>query len=163
MAPNPRAFGTVISGNRRPNCEFPPEARGAIVALRLEGKSYGALATEFNTTKSAVWKIVNRFQTDQTISPKPRTGRPAKLTKEQRKYVILLLKRDRDISWKALVHDAGVAVCVNTLRNAIGKHYSRKWRAIERIPLDKDTAFDRLAFCRDWLPDVEELLGVFIP
>jgi transposase len=161
MDSNPRVFGTIISGNRQRNCEFPPEARGAMVALRYEGKSYSALATQFNTTKSTVWNIVKRFQTDQTTSPKPRKGRPVKLTKAQRKYVILLLKRDRDIAWKALIGDAGVAVCVNTLRTAVGKHYSRKWRAIERIPLNKDSAFDRLAYCRDWLPNAAELLDVF--
>jgi transposase len=128
--------------------------------MQAMGESYRKIATQFNTTPSTVYAIVKRFKSEQTVQIKPRKGRPAKLSKEERKYVILLLKRDRDITWKALATDIGVQVSVSTLRRVLGKHYSRKWRAIERIPLDKDTAHDRLAYCRDWLPFAEELLAV---
>jgi hypothetical protein len=61
------------------------------------------IAAEFNTTKSTVFNIVKRFKSEETVQMKLRKGRPHKLSKAQRICIIILLKRDRDITWKALV------------------------------------------------------------
>jgi transposase len=76
--------------------------------MQAMGESYRKIVAEFNTTPSTVYAIVKRFKSEQTVQIKPRKGRPAKLSKAERKYIILLLERDRDITWKALAADIGV-------------------------------------------------------
>lgn len=103
MPLNKRSFGTVISGNRQPNHELSIEQRSASVALNEAGKSFAVIAKEFNCSKSAAYKIYQRWQNDNRITSKPRKGRPTKLTKAERKHIVLLLKRDRKITWDAIV------------------------------------------------------------
>ncbi|KAL7952455.1 hypothetical protein V8C34DRAFT_118868 [Trichoderma compactum] len=81
-----REFGTIISGNRRRNCEFTPVQRSAMCAKISEGKSYRAVALEFNTSPSTAHGIFKKWKNNQTFDSKPRKGRPKKLTPAEEAY-----------------------------------------------------------------------------
>ncbi|GAO15952.1 hypothetical protein UVI_02039730 [Ustilaginoidea virens] len=134
-----RAFGTEISGNRQRNHEFSPVQKAAIVAELSQGKTHRAVATAFNTSPSTTYRIFKRWKEDATLENKPRSGRPPKLTEAEKRYIVLLVKRNRSIIYSAL---------------------QCKWKAIKRIPLSKKTAANRLSFPHYWLPKVEELIEV---
>ena len=92
---------------------------------------------------------------------KPRSGRPGKLTSAERKYIVLLAKRDRRVSYSALVSAMDGRVCLRTIQRLMKKYYSRKWRAIQRIPLLKETVQIRLRWSKAWKDDIYLLLEVF--
>lgn len=59
-----RCFGTVISGNRRPNGELSPEQRSAIICAMEANASPSKLAAEFGSlgyTRSTIYSTWNRF------------------------------------------------------------------------------------------------------
>jgi transposase len=157
-----REFGTIISGNRRRNCEFSPVQRSAICAKISEGKSYRAVATEFNTSPSTAHAIFKRWKNDHTVDPKPRKGRPKKLTPAEVRYITIMIKKNRRITWNALVGAMNGQVSRRTLQRALQKEFRRKWKAINRIPLSEETAASRLSFARAWKDNVEELMAVWL-
>jgi hypothetical protein len=70
-----------------------------------------------------------------------------KLTVQQIRYVLISLKRDRRITYESLVNYLGSEVSRTTIRRAIRYHYGRKWKAMQRIPLLKVNACQRLSWC----------------
>lgn len=159
--PEKRSFGAEISANRQRNCEFTPVQKAVIVEKLSSGASHRTVATEFKTTPSTTHAIFKRWKQDKTLDNKPRKGRPQKLTKCEIRYIILLIKKQRNITWKALIGSMDGKVTRRTIRRCISKEFSRKWRSKERIPLSKETAKLRLQFARYWKPRVKELIKVF--
>lgn len=157
---NNRTFGQLISGNRKPNHEFSPEAEGAMLAMLEAGKSGRKVAEEFSTTHSAVQKIQKRFLTHHTVENKKRKGRPHILNNTEKRYIIRMAMKDRDITWDALTSSAAGSVSRRTIRRVIHTYFKRKWKAMDRPKLDKERAKVRLQWCRAWLPNIEELVQV---
>lgn len=124
------------------------------------GRSYRDVGTEAGCSPSVVYKIVQRWKTQRTLDKKRRPGRPKKLTVQQIRYVLVSLKRDRRITYESLVNYLGGHISRTTIRRVIRYHYGRKWRAMQRIPLSKETARQRLSWCQAWREDIEELLEV---
>ena len=62
MPYNPNSFGAKITKNRRPNQEFTPEQRAAMVAEIYTGKSTTQVARDYGTTSGTVSKIKARFK-----------------------------------------------------------------------------------------------------
>ncbi|CAG9947911.1 unnamed protein product [Clonostachys rosea f. rosea IK726] len=75
-----RAFGTEISANRQRGCQFSPEQKAAMCAELWAGKTYRAVAEEYNTTASTAYGIFKRWQNTRSFDIAPRSGRPPKLT-----------------------------------------------------------------------------------
>ncbi|KAL7892095.1 hypothetical protein HDV63DRAFT_278657 [Trichoderma sp. SZMC 28014] len=73
-----REFGAALSGNRKRNHEFTAIQRAAMCAKLSEGKSYRAVALEFNTSTSTAHSIFKRWIINQMFETKPRKGRPKK-------------------------------------------------------------------------------------
>ena len=155
-----RTFGQLISGNRQPNHEFSPEAKGAMLAMLEAGVSGRAVAKEFRTTHSAVQSIKKNFDTRHTVRNKKRKGRPQILTKTEKRYIIRMVMKERDITWDALTSGAAGSASRRTIRRVVHTHFKRKWKAMDRPKLDKERAKARLQWCLAWLPDIEELLQV---
>ena len=160
--PEKRSFGAEISANRKKKCEFTPIQKAVIIEKLSSGLSYRKVATEFKTTPSTTHAIFKRWKKDHTLENKPRKGRPHKLTKREIRYIILLIKKQRKITWKALIGSMGGKVTRRTLQRCISRVFARKWRSKERIPLSKETAKLRLQFARFWKPRVQELIQVVI-
>lgn len=158
--PPARQFGTEISANRQRNHEFSPVQKSAMVAELCAGKSFRAVARVFNTTPSTTHKIFHRWDHDHTLEKKKRKGRPLKLTPAERRYIIILTKRERSITWAALVGTMGGRVHRDTIKRTLRSYWKRKWKAMQRIPLDKESARARLSFAEGWIEDVAELMEV---
>lgn len=160
--PPRRSFGTEISANRQRNHEFTPVQKSAMCAELSSGKSYRNVARQFNTTPSTTHKIFNRWKTDQTLEKKPRSGRPHKLSTAEKRYIILMIKKNRKVTYSALCGSMGGRVSRRTIQRIIQREWKRKWRSKQRIPLSKETAATRLSFAEGWLPDVAELMEVWL-
>jgi transposase len=159
-----RAFGLEISpnirtprGNRK---ELTTEERAAIIAARRAGVPCHELAKNFNCNVSTITCTVQHFKQRKILKFNPQTGRPEKLNRQQKRYMIQLVKRQPRIAWKALVGSSSVQVCKNTFRRVLGTHYRRKWRAKKRIQLTKDHAALRLAHARNLKRKEQELFEV---
>lgn len=58
-----RQFGTVLSGNRRRNQEFTPEARVAITTTKLFGTPTATLVKHFKASnRNTINQIIDRVQ-----------------------------------------------------------------------------------------------------
>jgi len=159
-----RRFGLQLSANvRTPSGnrkELTSEERAAIVAARKAGVSRLELAENFQCDVKTITRTVERFKTHNTFKSLPRSGRPEKLNRRQKRYILQLVKRQPRIAWKALVGSSPVHVHKNTLRSVLGKHYRRKWRAMKRIQLTKECAAIRLAHARSLKGKDQELFEV---
>ena len=155
-----RVFGTEISGNRGRNCELKPTDRSAIVAKRNAGVSREAVAREFGVSPSTVTRTVKRWTQNGVFTSRPRSGRPEKLTRAQKRYIIRLVQRNARLAWKTLISESGTGIHPNTARKAMGRHYRRKWRARKRIQLTKAHAEERLSFARYWRKFEADLVAV---
>lgn len=157
-----RSFGDIISGNRQKNHEFSPEAKAAMLAMLEAGLSQRAVARRFKTSHGAVAEVLKRFRETGTVKNKPRSGRPSVLNRAQKRYILRMIRRDRSISWDALVSEFDGEVSQSTIRRVIKYHYKRKWKAMERPKLDANKARERLRFARFWLPRIDELEEVYL-
>ena len=160
-----RQFGLEISGNARSTHGFrkdlTPTERAAIVAARAAGVPRKVLAQDFDCRPETISRTVKRFQDTNTYESKPRSGRPCKLSHQQRRYILQIIKRNRRMTWAAVVEDSPTRVHKNTIRRILGKHLRRKWRAIKRIQLTSERAASRLAQARYWREKSDELIQVW--
>lgn len=158
--PPERHFGTEISANRRANHEFTPVQKAVIVNELSSGKTHRAVAAIFNTTPSTTHRIFKRWKESKTLENKERRGRPPKLTPAEKRYIIIMIKKNRCITYAALVGAMGGRVSKRTIRRTLQSHWRRKWKSMQRIPISAETARERLSWAQGWLPDVEELMEV---
>lgn len=140
------SFGAILSANRQRNCEFNNEQKAAMCSEIFAGESYQVVAEHWNTTKSTVHRIFKHWKSTQSFNNKPRSGRPLKLTQSEVRYICLLIKRNRKIGYAALIGAIDGKVSKKTIRRAIQQFYKRKWKSMQRIPLSKETAAQRLRF-----------------
>lgn len=141
---NSRRFGDIICPNRQRGHEFPSEAKAVMIHMLHTGKSARYVADQFYTDHKAVLNIAKKFTTSTTLENRPRSGRPPKLSRAERRYILRLIRQDRLISWDALVGSMGGIVSRRTVQRAVSFYYRRKWKALERPKLDKDKAKVRL-------------------
>jgi transposase len=165
MAEN-RQFADIITGNRQKNHQFNDESRAAMIALRISGRSYGKIATEFNTTKSTVFNIYKRYTDENKTTPRPRPGPKSKFSESNRRYLDLQVKRNRSITIHELrkqADECGVSATTKTISRVMRATWGHKWRRKKRILLTKALAKQRLRFVLEWAPKVEELKKVWTP
>jgi transposase len=145
-----RKFGTVISGNRQKGEELTSEQRAAIASRVADGTKQSVVAREFNCSRGAVCRAVNRWINNQTFDSLPRNGRPEKLTHRERRYIKQLVRRRPKLAYKALVGHVDTKVSYSTIRRVLRQHNLRKWRSMKRIKLTKEGAREHLKFARFW-------------
>ena len=163
--PNPRVFGTEISGNRRKTEELSPEHRAALIGGLSAGQSPTAIAKAFKISRTTVYRTIKRFQERNDLRSKPRTGRPRSLSTREERYIARIARRFPRISWRALVHMDSVNVSRSTIRRILRRKGIRKWLSKRRPKLTPIQARSWLAFCRYWLDGGrrETLTSVGIP
>ena len=152
---------SVMCARRGRNQDFSDVARALIVQAVEGGRSYRDVATEAGCSPATIFNIYQCWKTHRTLDKKPKSGHPRKLTVQQIRYVLISLKRDRRITYESLVNYLGGKISRTTIRRVIRYHYGRKWRAMQRIPLSRETARQRLLWCQAWKEDIEELLEVY--
>jgi transposase len=125
------------------------------------GKTHRHVAAVFNTTPSTTHRIFKRWKEGQTLENKPRSGRPSKLTPAEKKYMLLLISRNRKITYAALVGAMGGRVSRKTIYRIVQSKWKRKWKAMRRIPISAECAKIRLTWAQGWRDDVHELMEVW--
>ncbi|KAI8965410.1 hypothetical protein F5Y11DRAFT_9495 [Daldinia sp. FL1419] len=75
MSSKLRAFGRKISGNRRKNQEFTPEARAFMVGAVAGGATKTAVADAFNCKRQTVTQQVERFEHDHLFRSRRRRAK----------------------------------------------------------------------------------------
>jgi transposase len=128
--------------------------------LVAAGKSERFVAGLFRVSPSTVHYAIEHWKKNHTFESKPRKGRPPSLTRKEKRYIILLVKRNRTLAKKALVNATGKVVSYSTIKRCLRANHMRKWKAMKRIPLCKEVAKDRYDFACDWLENIEEFLQV---
>ena len=151
-----------ICAKRKRKEEFSEVAKALIIREVETGRSFRAVAKDAKTSPSTVYQIVQRWRTQRTLAQKRRTGRPKKLTVREIRMILITLKRDRRITYESLVNYLGGKVSRKTIRRIIRVHYGRKWGAMQRIPLSKETARQRLSWCQAWRDEIDELIEVWL-
>ncbi|KAF7563680.1 hypothetical protein G7046_g460 [Stylonectria norvegica] len=155
------AIGFLYAGMHRQKAALTMLLQSLFCACACDaGMSQRAVARDFKTTHSTVQRILKRFNTSRTVANSPRSGRPSLLTKTEKRYIVRMVLKDRDISWDSLVTGVNGKVSRWTIRRVVRAYFKRKWKAMDRPKLDKERAKNRLSWCQEWLPKIEELIAV---
>lgn len=67
-------IGTILAGDRLPNCELNEAARSAIYSLHSAGHSKTALALRFGVHRNTIYRTIKRFEQRHTFVTKARIG-----------------------------------------------------------------------------------------
>lgn len=148
-----RCFGTEISGNRRPKAELSPETRSAILYSLEKGISPSKIAFDHRVSRSSIYYTKKRFQQTASIKSRPRSGRPAKINRRTRRYIFRLARKHPRWSYAAIganIPSTNDYLSKSTIKRVLRTYGLRKWKSKKRIPLNKETAKKRRAFCRNW-------------
>ncbi|KAL5624645.1 hypothetical protein BROUX41_004705 [Berkeleyomyces rouxiae] len=117
-----RLLGDILCPNRKKGQEFPVEARVAMLALSQEGVSARAIAKKFRTDHKTVTRILLNAKENSTLKPKPRSGRPQKLSPAQKRYIMRLMKKDPAITLASLVKCLDGTVCLRTIQRFLASN-----------------------------------------
>ena len=71
------------------------EEKKLILANQEKSQSYSEIAGIVRSSKSVVYRVVNRFKADKTLGLKPRTGRPPMTTKQEDRMIVKMSLKDR--------------------------------------------------------------------
>jgi transposase len=142
-----RSFLAEISGNRPKSSYLSPTVRSAILAALDEGvKTQREIADETGCSLTTIKNTKRSFAATQSYETRPKTGRPPKLTPQDKRYIYLQAKRDGEISYQDLTKQIPGA-SIRTIRRAIAEtRFRRKYRRRKRIELTEATAQKRLQF-----------------
>lgn len=149
MKPNLEDLCSHLTSGRRRNQELSPICRAVVYSLSAAGFSEVAISRLFHVSRKAVHHAIELWLNHQTFDALPRNGRPEKLTRREKRYIITLLKKERDIAQKALLSSLGGKISPFTLRRYLRAQNLRKWKAKKRIPLSKELAKERLRFANE--------------
>jgi transposase len=153
-------IGAKLTAGRRPGQELSIAARAAIIGAVAAGASQSAVARAFRVERTAVYRILQRFQSSTTVESKPRTGRPEVLTRREKRFILQLAKRFPRHTTQMLTNSIDGRISRSTVRRVLREQRVRKWRAQKRIPLSKAVAMDRYSFAYFWLENIETLIRV---
>ena len=146
-----RSFGQEISGNRRPKAELTPAARAALLAKHEAGVSRAELAHEFNVHPSCVYKTIKRWSNHKTLKSLPRSGRPKKLTRREKRAAIRAAHRAPKIEYKPLIIKAGIEhVSRATIYRLLKEKGLTNYRCKKRPKFNTGHAALRLKFSREY-------------
>ncbi|KAM7196194.1 hypothetical protein V8F33_006306, partial [Rhypophila sp. PSN 637] len=108
-----------LTANRGKNDELSPAARAAICTLVATGKSQRAVARQFHISDSPVRATIKHWKTYKSFDSKKRSGRKQVLTRAEKRYILLLIKKNQDLAKKALVGAMGKKVSYSTIKRCL--------------------------------------------
>jgi transposase len=146
-----RSFGQEISGNRRLKAELTPAARAALLAKHKAGVSRAELTHEFDVHLSCMYKTIKRWSNHKTLKSLPRSGRPEKLTRREKRVAIQAARRAPKIKYKPLIIEAGVEhVSRATIYQLLKEKGLMNYRYKKRPKFSAGHAALRLKFSREY-------------
>jgi len=129
MRPSLRQFGTELSVNRVSGCELSPVQRAAICGAVSAGASVSQVAEAFRVASRTVQRTVQLWNIRHSFDSDTRNGRPEKLSRRHKRYIMRLLKKKtKKMAIKALVSEVDGGVSYSTIRRCLRLHKMRKWR-----------------------------------
>lgn len=72
----------------RKGTEVTEEEKRIIINLHNQCKSLSEIAVSVSRPRSTVQGVINRYSERKTTKNKPRSGRPRKITEEDRRYIV---------------------------------------------------------------------------
>jgi len=123
------------------------DLRQKIVEAYLNGQgSMRQLATQFNVARSFVQKIIQRYQDEGTLAPKPRGGQvPPKLAPEYWPIVKALVEADNDATLAELCEQleqkTGVRISVSVMCRLLQKLNLTRKKSLSMRPKPKPNEF----------------------
>lgn len=130
--------------------------RAQVITLRGVGLSYAKIAEKTGIKKTTCFDIVKRDEerrepdtkTPYTASA-PRSGRPLKMTRRQRRYLIHLAKRSRRAPLGILCRSITIRVSMKTARGVLKQAGLQRRRAKRKPYLSKIQKLKRLLWCKE--------------
>ncbi|KAK3306973.1 uncharacterized protein B0T15DRAFT_528755 [Chaetomium strumarium] len=102
-------IGAKLTAGRQPSQELSPTARAAIIGAVAAGASQSAVARAFRIERTAVYRILQRFESSTTVKSKPQTGQPEILTCREKRYILRPHLPINDILGSSPLSDTQVA------------------------------------------------------
>jgi transposase len=91
---NPSNYGDILIAYHKRGHEGSDEAKGAMLSMRMAGMSKRAVALALQTDHKTVSKVERRFAQTAIVLNKPRIGRPIKLNRAQRRYILRIIRKN---------------------------------------------------------------------
>lgn len=113
------------------------QLRNGIAEGYEAGKGYRKLSKQFHVPISTVQSIIKKWKHQGSVSNKPRTGAPKKITPRACSKLVRIVKKNPRTTRKELVEEMssiGVSVTRQTVTNALKNEGLRKYKA-RRVPL----------------------------
>ncbi|KAK3940958.1 hypothetical protein QBC46DRAFT_363721 [Diplogelasinospora grovesii] len=107
MKLNLNDFTAELIASHGPNQELTPGIRAAICTLVATSQSIWSIFKLFGISRSTVDYTIEHWKTYKTFDSNPRKGRPQALSRAEKQYILLLVKRNRRLVKKALVNANG--------------------------------------------------------
>ena len=130
-------------------------ARSRALGMLQAGLSTRNVAATFGVAQSTISRLLQRFNATNTVSDRPRSGRPRSTTRRQDIFVRTSCLRNRRMSARGLQCElrraTGVNISDQTIRNRLRDVNIRSRRQAVRIPLTPRHRRLRLAWCRQHL------------
>ncbi|KAK4032976.1 Homeodomain-like protein [Parachaetomium inaequale] len=112
-------IGAKLTAGRQSGQELSPTARAAIVGAVAAGASQSAVARAFRVDRTAVYRILQRFESSTTVESKPRTGRPEVLTRREKRYILQLAKRYPRLTTQILINTIDGRISRSTIHRIV--------------------------------------------
>ncbi|KAL2177380.1 uncharacterized protein P884DRAFT_173083, partial [Thermothelomyces heterothallicus CBS 202.75] len=90
--------------NHQPNQELSPHIRMVIYSLIATSQSERSLATLFGVSRHAIHHIIKLWKSNHTFDSRPRSGRLEVLSRSEKRYILLMVKKNRRLARKALIN-----------------------------------------------------------
>ncbi|KAH6613018.1 hypothetical protein C7974DRAFT_405027 [Boeremia exigua] len=153
-----RAFGSEISADRLPGGELSQRQRDYAIAALENGAQTKEVAKTLRCSRRTIQRTISRYNELKTNASRPRSGRPASLTRRQRRLLIRITRRYPKIQYRALLEEAGrwdtnsthPQVSKKTVYRALYAIDLRNFRLKRRPKINRATALLRLRFARDY-------------
>lgn len=116
---NLQDFVRQLMASHSPNKELSPEIRIAICSLAAAGYSVRSLAELFGVSRHAIRHAVELWKSNKTFESRPRNGRPEALTPAEKRHILLMAKRDQNMTRKDLINATGKKVSLSTIRRCL--------------------------------------------
>ena len=133
--------------------------RGAIVELKRAGLSHKMICIQLKVSKSAVSKILKRYNMEGNFSVRSRCGRPSKVSKHTKRRMKKVISADPFLTSNDLIREVSPLRCVSTetVSRVLRKDFNLWARKVQRKPLmTKAHLQKRKEFCmrtKDWTAD----------
>jgi transposase len=128
-----------------------PAARAALLAKHEASVSRAELAREFDVHPSCVYKTIKRWSDHKTLKSLPRSGRPEKLNRREKRAAIRAARQAPKIEYKPLIIEAEVEyVSKATIYRLLKKKGLTNHRCKKRPKFSAGHAALRLIFLREY-------------